>query len=192
MNSRPSLFALLCLFLVASIPQLSASDESKASIYDYGATTIEGQQIDLSRFKGSVLLIVNTASRCGFTPQYKELEELYRTYKDRNFAVLGFPSNDFANQEPGTDSEIREFCAHTFGVTFPMMCKQSVTGSAKQPIYAFLTENSPEEFQGEVGWNFEKFLIDRKGNVRGRYSSFTNPLSIRLREKIEELLLESP
>jgi len=162
------------------------------SIYDFSVNTLEGEQVDLSKFRGQVMLIVNTASRCGFTPQYKELEDLYEEYKNRGFVILGFPSNDFANQEPGTDEEIRAFCTKNFGVTFPIMCKQPVTGSKKQPVFKFLTEDTSEEFQGEVGWNFEKFLIDRKGNLRARYSSFTNPLSSRLRDDLNELIQESP
>lgn len=192
-SEAPSRFAfLLIAFFLAALPINQSLAEPARTIYDFSVNTLEGEQIDLSKFRGQVMLIVNTASRCGFTPQYKELEELYEQYRDKGFVILGFPSNDFSNQEPGTNDEIRAFCTHKFGVTFPLMCKEPVTGENKQPVFEFLTEDTPEEFQGEVGWNFEKFLIDRKGNVRARYSSFTNPMSSRLRDELDELLQESP
>lgn len=183
---------LLMASLLLLLPGHRLIADEQAGVYDYQVNTLEGEQIDLSRFRGQVLLIVNTASKCGFTPQYRELEELYNMYREKGFTVLAFPSNDFGKQEPGTNQEIRNFCTQTFGITFPVMCKLPVTGDEKQPLFQFLTENSPEEFQGEIGWNFEKFLIDRKGQVRARFSSFINPMSTRLRDNLEELLLESP
>ncbi len=188
----PCIPAVLFIAALAALSFNTSSAETARTIYDFSVITLEGEQIDLSKFRGQVMLIVNTASRCGFTPQYRELEELYEEYKDRGFVVLGFPSNDFSNQEPGTNEEIRSFCTQKFGVTFPLMCKESVIGEHKQAVFEFLTDQSPEEFRGEVGWNFEKFLIDRKGNVRARHSSFTNPLSSHLKDELNELLKESP
>ena len=157
---------------------------------DIVVTDINGQSVQLSSFKGRVVLIVNTASKCGFTAQYKSLEALYEKYSQQGFVVLGFPSNDFGNQEPGTNEEIKSFCQKNFGVTFPMFAKGSVKGPEKQELFKTLTELSSKELQGEIGWNFEKFLIDRKGNLRARYSSFTTPMAESMTETIEKLLAE--
>ena len=161
------------------------------SFYQITTKLASGEPITMSRYQGFVVLVVNTASLCGFTPQYKELEALYEKYKDRKFIVLAFPSNDFGNQEPHSNEKIIEFCRNNYGIEFPIFEKLSVRGEGKQPLYCFLTERSGEDFSGEVLWNFEKFLIDRNGNVRARYGSITNPLSSRLSIKIEELLLEN-
>lgn len=160
------------------------------SAYSIEVTNIDNQKVPLETYKGSVALIVNTASRCGFTPQYKDLQALYEKYKSRGFVVLGFPSNDFMSQEPGSNDDIKRFCSANYGVNFPMFTKGSVKGPEKQPLYKILTEQSGSEFQGEVGWNFEKFLVDRNGRVRARFGSFTNPMSAKLERKVEELLAE--
>ena len=148
--------------------------------------TIAGDSASLSDYAGKVILIVNVASKCGYTPQYAGLEELYRTYKDSGFVILGFPANNFKNQEPGTNEEILKFCKSKFGVTFPMMAKISVKGEDKHPLYVELTEKS--KFPGDITWNFNKFLLDRKGNVVARFDSPVEPMSDELVGHIKELL----
>jgi len=141
----------------------------------------------LARYKGKVLLIVNVASKCGFTPQYAGLEKLYRRYKDKGLQVLGFPANDFMGQEPGTEEEIVKFCRAKYDVTFPLYAKSHVVGQEKSSLYQYLTgENSP--FKGEVRWNFEKFLISRDGLIIGRFRSATKPESERMVQAIEKEL----
>ncbi len=146
------------------------------NFYDIEADTINGDTIEMKQFKGKVLLIVNTASRCGFTGQYEGLQDLYTEYKDRDFVILGFPSNDFMSQEPGTNEEIAQFCKVNYGVTFPMFAKIKVKGSDRHPLYAFLTskETNPE-FSGKISWNFNKFLISREGRIVNRFGSRTAP-----------------
>lgn len=164
----------------------------KSSLFEFSAESLDGERVDLGRFQGKVVLVVNTASRCGFTSQYEDLEKLYRDYADKGVVVLGFPSNDFASQEPGTNAQIREFCKTNYGVTFPMFSKGPVTGPEKQPVYRFLTEQSDEEFQGEVGWNFVKFLVDQQGRVVERFSSMKSPSGSSIRQSIDALLRTHP
>jgi glutathione peroxidase len=134
------------------------------TIYSYNATTIDGEEISLDTFKGKKLLIVNTASECGLTPQYKQLEELYQEYGGDDFVILGFPSNDFGQQEPGSNSDIAQFCEINYGVTFPMMAKISVKGDDIHPLYQFLTSKSLNGLEdNKVSWNFQKYLIDENG-----------------------------
>lgn len=147
---------------------------------------IDGAEQPLDDYKGQVLMIVNTASGCGFTPQYEGLEKIYREYHDRGFTVLGFPANTF-NQETGSDEEIKEFCSANYDVTFPMFSKISVGGDDQHPLYEFLT-NQPEPVGGEVKWNFQKYLVDREGNVVHRVSSRRPPDDPEVIEKIEALL----
>lgn len=161
-----------------------------APLYSLTVERISGEKESLDVYRGKVLLIVNTASKCGFTPQYADLQKLYERYAPQGFVVLGFPSNDFAGQEPGSNAEIKTFCATEFGVTFPMFAKGSVTGEEKQPLFRLLTEESGRELDGRVMWNFEKFLVGRDGAVRARFGSFTNPLSSRITSRVEELLKE--
>lgn len=156
------------------------------SFYELSTQTIDGTSAPLSTYKGKVAVVVNTASQCGYTPQYKDLEALYAKYKEKGLVVLGFPSNDFGGQEPGSDAEIKKFCELKYKVTFPMFSKSKVIGPDKQPIYQFLTTSAAEK--GEVSWNFEKFLIDRNGKVVGRYKSKVTPLSPELTGAIEKLL----
>ena len=163
------------------------TNEENISLHSYTIMDIGGNEVSLSKFKGQVLLIVNTASKCGFTPQYQALEELYQSYRDRGFSVLGFPSNDFGGQEPGSNSEIKEFCDLKYRTTFPMFEKGPVTGD-KQPVYMFLTELSDPSFHGDPGWNFVKFLVNKDGRVVGRFSSMTSPTSKKIKRAIEELL----
>ncbi|MCW4467975.1 redoxin domain-containing protein [Flavobacterium sp. MFBS3-15] len=139
---------------------------AKETIYQYKVTTLDGKEFDFSTLKGKKILIVNTASKCGLTPQYKDLEALYKEYKDKGLVIVGFPANNFASQEPGTNQEIAEFCQMNYGVTFPMMEKISVKGADMAPIYHFLTEKSKNGLQdSEVEWNFQKYLINEKGEL---------------------------
>ena len=179
-------FSKILPAVVISLVGATNSFAAAQGFYAMKAPTIEGAVAPLSKYDGKVTLVVNTASLCGFTPQYKALEELYTKYKDRGFVVLGFPSNDFGSQEPGTNAEIKNFCERTFKVTFPMFAKDKVTGDAKQPVYKFLTEHAQEK--GEISWNFEKFLINKKGDVVGRFKSKVEPMSAELTGRIEALL----
>ena len=146
------------------------------TVYDFSAKTIDGKPRKLADYKGKVLLVVNTASKCGFTPQYKGLEELYKKYKDKGFAVLGFPSNQFGQQEPGPESEIAEFCEMNYGVTFPMFAKIDVNGDDAHPLFKYLTTTKKGLLGSEgIKWNFTKFLVGKDGNVVERYAPTTKP-----------------
>ncbi len=161
----------------------------KQTIYDYTAKDLAGKDVKLSDYKGKVLLIVNIASKCGFTPQLGGLEELYEKYKDRGFEVIGFPSNQFGGQEPLEKEQISEFCQVNFGVSFKIMEKTLVRGSDKNSVYKFLTD---KKLNGKVNtaplWNFFKYLIDRNGNVVDYYSSITSPTDAKLIKQIEACL----
>ncbi|MGG6267456.1 glutathione peroxidase [Leptolyngbya sp. AN03gr2] len=149
------------------------------SIYDFSANSLEGQPTSLSTFKDKVLLIVNTASQCGFTPQYQGLQSVYNKYKDQGFEVLGFPCNQFGQQEPGSANEIQSFCEMRFGVTFPLFEKIDVNGANAHPLFKYLTKSAPGIFGTEgIKWNFTKFLVDRSGKVVKRYPSTTKPEDI--------------
>lgn len=157
------------------------------TIYDFKVKAISGQETTLEQYKDNVLLIVNVASKCGFTPQYDGLEALYKKYKDKGLVVLGFPCNQFGSQEPGTEREIQNFCRVNFGVTFPMFSKIKVNGDETHPLYRHLKSEQPGILGTEViKWNFTKFLVDRQGNVVERFGSSTKPEE--LEEKIEALL----
>jgi glutathione peroxidase len=145
--------------------------------------TIDGSTVDLADYKGKVVLVVNVASRCGYTGQYAGMQKLYDDYKDKGFVILGFPANDFGAQEPGSDAQIAEFCSSKYGVTFPMFSKITVKGAGKSPLYETLTTSSDP--QGEVGWNFEKFLIGKDGSVVGRFKSGVAPADAKLISAIE-------
>lgn len=166
--------------------------EPQNTVYNFSARLLDGNEICLDRFQGRVLLIVNTASQCGFTPQYAGLESLYRAYKDRGFEVLGFPSNQFGRQEPGTAREIDAFCSKNYGVTFPVFAKIDVNGPHAHPLYRFLKEQQPGFLglfgAGGIKWNFTKFLAARSGKVVARYSPSTEPVA--LAPAIERLLAE--
>lgn len=149
--------------LIFTITGLSAQTKV---LYDFKATTLDGKNFDLSSLKGKKVMVVNTASKCGFTPQYAILEKLYEKYKDRNFVIIGFPANNFNSQEPGTNSEIKEFCTQNYGVTFPMMSKISVKGDDINPLYKWLTNKAENNLMdAPVQWNFQKFLINEKGQL---------------------------
>ena len=160
---------------------------------DYTLTDIDGAAVDLKQYAGKVVMIVNVASRCGFTPQYAELEQLYLKYKDQGFVVLGFPANNFLWQEPGSNAEIKQFCTLKYAVTFPMFAKISVKGDDIAPLYKFLTEQEAQpEGKGNISWNFNKFLLDRKGNTACRFGSRTKPADAKVAATIEKLLAEKP
>jgi glutathione peroxidase len=165
-------------------------NQPEESIYEFSAQLLDGQTVSLGAFRGRVLLIVNTASQCGFTPQYAGLEELYRAYASRGFEVLGFPSNQFGRQEPGSAEQIGAFCESHYSITFPIFAKIDVNGEKAHPLYRFLRRRKPGMlgFIGLSGirWNFTKFLIDRKGNVVGRFGSSRAPAA--LKAEIEKLL----
>jgi glutathione peroxidase len=147
-----------------------------ATLHDFTMKTIDGQQKSLGDYRGQVVLVVNVASKCGLTPQYKALEELYEEYKDEGFSVLGFPCNDFAGQEPGTEEEIKSFCSTQYDVSFPLFAKVKVLGDDKHPLYAFLSsQQTTPEGPGEVAWNFGKFLVGKDGQVLARFSPKTAP-----------------
>jgi glutathione peroxidase len=148
------------------------------SFYDYSTKLNDGSLTKLSKYKGKVLLVVNTASQCGFTPQYKGLQELYATYKDRGFAVLAFPCDQFGHQEPGSDDEIKSFCETNYGVDFPLFSKIEVNGDNADPIYKFLKSEKGGLLGDAIKWNFTKFLIDKQGNVVDRYAPLTPPDNI--------------
>jgi glutathione peroxidase len=157
------------------------------SIYDFFVTTIEGESINLSNYKDRVLLIVNTASQCGFTPQYQGLQALYDKYASQGLVILGFPCNQFGQQEPGSASEIRSFCETRFGVTFPLFQKVDVNGKDAHPLFQYLTKAAPGLFGTEtIKWNFTKFLVDRSGKVVERYASLAKPED--LEKAIQKLL----
>jgi glutathione peroxidase len=157
-----------------------------ASIYDFNATSLAGEDTPLKRFEGKVLLIVNTASACGFTPQYKGLEALQQKYSVRGFSVLGFPCNQFGRQEPGSAAEIGQFCSSNYAVSFPMFDKIDVNGDNAHPLYQYLRGEKSGLLGSSIKWNFTKFLIDRSGKVVGRYAPTTTPEA--LTKDIEALL----
>lgn len=160
------------------------------TVYDFSVPTPAGQERSLAVYQGKVLLIVNTASNCGFTPQYHELEELYRRYGKQGFIVLAFPCNQFWHQEPGDNEQIQNFCQLNYGVTFPVFAKIEVNGPDAHPLFRYLTEQAPGWFGKAIRWNFTKFLIDSSGHIRKRYAPLTNPLT--LSSAIENLLAELP
>jgi len=157
------------------------------SVYDYNAKTIDGSEKKLADYKGKVMLVVNTASKCGFTPQYKGLEELYRQYKDKGLVVLGFPCDQFGHQEPGDENEIKNFCSLNYDVSFPMFAKVEVNGSNAHPLYQHLKEEKPGVLGSEgIKWNFTKFLVDKSGKVVKRFAPTDKPES--LTKDVEKLL----
>jgi glutathione peroxidase len=152
------------------------TDTATPAVLDFEMPALTGEPVELSRYHGRVVLIVNTASQCGLTPQYEPLQQLHEQYADDGLAILGFPANNFGNQEPGTDADIAAFCEQNYGVGFPMFAKLSVKGDDQSPLYAFLTsEETNPRFAGEITWNFEKFLVGRDGRVVARFAPRTRP-----------------
>ena len=159
------------------------------SVYDFKVKTIDGKETTLAEFKGKTILVVNVASRCGYTRQYADMQKAYEKYKDRGLVILGFPCNQFGGQEPGTEAEILEFCQTNYGVKFPMFAKIDVKGDAADPLFKYLTslETQPKA-AGDISWNFEKFLINPEGQVVGRYKSGVSPTSSEMVEVLEKML----
>lgn len=186
------LAALMTLGAVAAAGTKATTDgapggkEMTRSIHQFTVRTIDGKDRPLSEYRGKVLLVVNTASRCGFTPQYEGLEALYEKYRARGFEVLAFPANNFMGQEPGTDKEIAQFCDLNYKTTFPLFSKISVKGTDIAPLYAWLTKQPG--FEGDIGWNFTKFLVGPDGQVLARYGSRTEPRDEKLVAQIEAAL----
>jgi glutathione peroxidase len=172
---------LLAAVAVAFTAACTAADAPKggdkvAGPLDFKMTGIDGKEVDLAKYKGKVVLLVNVASQCGYTPQYKGLQELYEKYERSGLVVVGVPSNDFGAQEPGSNDDIAKFCKTNYKVSFPMLAKVTVKGDGKVPLYQYLTsKDTNPKHAGEVGWNFEKFLVGRNGEVAGRFKSSVEP-----------------
>jgi glutathione peroxidase len=184
---RTALLALLGLW-----PAQAQSPAAPAGLYGLTARSIEGQDVPLSRYKGQVLLIVNTASKCGYTPQYKALQAVHDRYAARGFSVLGFPSNDFLWQEPGKDAEIKKFCELRYGVTFPLFTKDHVKGKKTQPVFQWLKASPVGAQGGEIGWNFTKFVVGRDGRVVARFPSKVTPDDPQVIRALEDQLSAKP
>lgn len=191
----PTATLLLAVSLIIVYAKNKGTDMSKLnplpekSIYDFVMKNIDGQDIKMEQYRGKVVLIVNVASKCGYTKQYEGLQKMYLKYQDQGFLILGFPANNFLSQEPGTDEEIKTFCSTRYNVTFPMFSKISVKGDDKHPFYRFLTEKQTNpEFAGEIKWNFNKFLIDKNGNIVARFDSGVKPEDHELIQAIEKAL----
>jgi glutathione peroxidase len=167
-----------------------AADVKEAgSPLDFAVKDIDGKETDLSRFKGQVVMIVNVASKCGYTPQYKALEAMYEQYKEKGFVIVGFPANNFKFQEPGTNAEIKAFCTGKYNVTFPMMSKVSVKGEDKAAVYKFLTEDpTAGGFGGDIKWNFTKFLVGRDGKVVARFEPKVKPDDAEVKDAVEKAI----
>lgn len=164
------------IFVLMALAMVLGTVNAQTGFYNLKAKDIDGQEFDFSALKGKKVMIVNTASKCGFTPQYEQLQELYEKHGDKDFVVLGFPANNFMGQEPGTLEEIKEFCSVKFGVTFPMMEKISVKGKDIHPVYQWLTEKEKNGVEdSKVKWNFQKYLINEKGELEKVYYSRTSP-----------------
>ena len=179
---------LRVLFVGGIIFMVALSMFAASSIYDFTLPSIDGKPTALSSFKGKVILMVNVASKCGYTPQYTALEALYEKYKDRGFVVLGFPANNFGGQEPGTNEEIKTFCSTKYDVTFPLYAKVSVKGDDTTPLYQYLTKEANPSVAGDIKWNFTKFLVDRNGQVVQRFEPAVKPDAPEVVAAIEGLL----
>ena len=184
------LCSLLMVFSIGTVALSKASYKPK-SVLDFTMKDIDGKDVKLKQYKGKVLLVVNTASKCGYTPQYESLQAVYDKYKAEGFYVLGFPANNFGGQEPGTEAEIKEFCTSKYKVRFPLFAKISVKGEDQHPLYQFLTskETNPN-FAGDISWNFNKFLVDKKGKVVARFGSKDKPDGEAVTQAIEKYLKE--
>lgn len=199
MKKHTGLFVIVLISIVAlsvfSFMYLNNPASSKTlaldakSVYDIKVLDIDGNETNLEKYKGKVLMFVNTASKCGYTPQYKGLQTIYDKYRDQGFVILGFPANNFGGQEPGSNEEIKEFCSLRYKVSFPMFAKISVKGDDQHPLYQFLTgEKTNPKFAGEVTWNFNKFLANEKGEIIARFSSKETPESKEVIKAIEKAL----
>ncbi len=185
--------ALTALLALASLSVVSAENPPKkpASVLDFHVKDIDGKDVDLAKYRGKVLLIVNTASQCGHTHQYKDLEAIYEKYKEQGFEVLAFPANEFGSQEPGDNAQIKEFCATKYKVSFPLFSKIVVNGRDIHPLYQFLTSDSTDpKYAGRIGWNFTKFLVNRKGEIIDRFIPDDIPSAKKVTGVIEKALAE--
>ncbi|WP_409070404.1 glutathione peroxidase [Aliifodinibius sp. S!AR15-10] len=178
----------LSVLLVIVLMSVVATDKTADSVHDFELNDIEGEKISLKKFEGNVLLIVNTASECGFTPQYEGLQALYEEYEGKGLTILGFPANNFGGQEPGTDEEIKQFCSVNYGVNFPMFSKISVKGNDIHPLFDYLTSQDNPDFTGEIKWNFEKFLVSKEGKLLHRFRSKVTPKSDEIINAVDEAL----
>lgn len=179
---------LVAILALTALPWATTAAAGDQLVIDAQLKTLEGDPVDLADFRGKALLIVNTASKCGYTKQYASLEKLHRQYKDRGLVVIGIPSPDFANQEFETAKEIRNFCDSSFDVSFLLLERSHVKGEQKIPLYRALTEQTPEGIRGEIRWNFTKFLVDPEGRVVQRFESAVDPLSPELVQAVEGVL----
>ncbi len=184
------IFILMSIAVLATGVVIAAAAPAKG-VLDFSLADISGQETPLRQFEGKALLLVNTASKCGLTPQYKALEEVYKRYRDQGLVIIGFPANDFLGQEPGTNAQIKDFCLINYGVSFPMFAKISVRGKNIHPLYKFLVDKETNpRFAGKIAWNFTKFLVDRKGEVIARFEPRTVPDDPAVIAAIEKALQE--
>jgi glutathione peroxidase len=174
--------SLLILITTITMPN------KDSAFYNFNVENIDGDQISLKQYKGKVVLVVNVASKCGYTPQYEGLQKIYDTYKDKGFVILGFPANNFNGQEPGSDKQIKQFCTLEYGVEFPMFSKISVKGDDQAELFTYLTTQANPDFEGDIKWNFEKFLISKDGLLQRRFRSNVEPESDDLINAIEHEL----
>jgi len=186
MNAASRTMVRLCFLLLVTF--MADAMFAASTIYNFTLPSIDGKPMPLADFKGKVILMVNVASQCGYTPQYTALEALYEKYKDRGFVIVGFPANNFGAQEPGTNVEIKTFCSRKYSVTFPLYSKISVKGSDQAPLYQYLTEQTDSSIKGDIKWNFTKFLVDRNGHVVRRFEPAVTPDSKEVVDGVEQLL----
>ncbi|WP_406699482.1 glutathione peroxidase [Singulisphaera sp. Ch08] len=191
-RTMPLMLVALSMLSVTCVVSADEPAKKPTSVLSFQVNDIDGKPVDLSKYKGEVLLIVNTASQCGFTPQYEGLEAVYEKYKGQGFEVLAFPANEFGRQEPGSDAEIKTFCSSKFNVKFPLFSKIVVKGEGIHPVYQFLTEpETNPKFAGPISWNFAKFLVNRKGEVIARFLPKDAPESAKVTSEIEKALAEA-
>ncbi len=182
---------LMVVAPVLLVGLVAIAAEEKKSVLDFKVKDIDGKEVDLAKYKGEVLMIVNTASKCGLTPQYEGLEDAYEKYKDKGFKVLAFPANEFGGQEPGSNADIKTFCTTKYNVTFPVFSKVVVKGDGITPLFQYLTEKDTNpKFAGPIQWNFNKFLVNRKGEVIARFEPKVKPDDPKVVEAIEKALAE--
>jgi glutathione peroxidase len=174
--------------LIGALLTMATSLFAGSGLYSFTLNSIEGKPAPLAGYKGKVVLLVNVASQCGYTPQYSALESIYEKYKDQGFVILGFPANNFGAQEPGTNEEIKTFCSRKYSVTFPMYAKISVKGDDQAPLYSYLTKQTGPGISGDIKWNFTKFLVDKNGNVVQRFEPAVTPDSKEVTAAIEKQL----
>jgi glutathione peroxidase len=183
-----SLFKIRAYLMVGALLIMAGSLFAAPGFYSFTLNSIDGKPAPLADYKGKVILVVNVASQCGYTPQYSALEATYEKYKDQGLVILGFPANNFGAQEPGTNEEIKTFCTRKYSVTFPIYAKISVKGADQAPLYAYLTKDTPADIRGDIKWNFTKFLVDRNGNVVQRFEPAVTPDSKEVIAAIEKQL----